>query len=67
VSRKGSMASQVIALFSDTCFGGQGPLRLRDFCATPVYQLLVSLEEIEPKIWRRLWVPDNLTCPSSIG
>ncbi len=25
------------------------------------YQLLVSLEEIEPKIWRRLWVPDHLT------
>lgn len=28
---------------------------------THVYQLLVSLEEIEPKIWRRLWVPDTLT------
>ena len=28
---------------------------------TNIYQLLVSLDEIEPKIWRRLWVPDTLT------
>lgn len=28
---------------------------------THIYQLLVSLDEIEPKIWRRLWVPDILT------
>jgi hypothetical protein len=28
---------------------------------THIYQLLVSLDEIEPKIWRRLWVPDTLT------
>jgi hypothetical protein len=28
---------------------------------THTYQLLVSLDEIEPKIWRRLWAPDTLT------
>lgn len=28
---------------------------------THIYQLLISLDEIEPKIWRRLWVPDTLT------
>ncbi len=26
-----------------------------------VYQLLVELDEIEPQVWRRLWVPDTLT------
>ena len=26
-----------------------------------VYQLHVSLEELRPLIWRRLWVPDTLT------
>lgn len=26
-----------------------------------IYQLLVSLDEIEPKVWRRLWVPETLT------
>jgi len=26
-----------------------------------IYQLLVRLAEIEPAIWRRLWVPDTLT------
>lgn len=26
-----------------------------------VYQLLVELDEIEPRVWRRLWVPDTLT------
>jgi len=26
-----------------------------------VYQLLIELDEIEPRVWRRLWVPDTLT------
>ena len=26
-----------------------------------VYQLLVELDEVEPRVWRRLWVPDTLT------
>ena len=26
-----------------------------------VYQLLVELDEIEPRVWRRLWIPDTLT------
>lgn len=26
-----------------------------------VYQLLVELDDIEPRVWRRLWVPDTLT------
>jgi hypothetical protein len=26
-----------------------------------VYPLLVELDEIEPQVWRRLWVPDTLT------
>jgi Plasmid pRiA4b ORF-3-like protein len=26
-----------------------------------VYQLLIELNEVEPRVWRRLWVPDTLT------
>ena len=26
-----------------------------------VYQLLIELDEVEPRVWRRLWVPDTLT------
>ena len=26
-----------------------------------VYQLHVELDEVEPSVWRRLWVPDTLT------
>ena len=26
-----------------------------------VYQLHVQLLYVEPRVWRRLWVPDNLT------
>jgi len=26
-----------------------------------VYQLLLELDEVEPRVWRRLWVPDTLT------
>ena len=26
-----------------------------------VYQLHVELDEVEPRVWRRLWVPDTLT------
>ena len=26
-----------------------------------VYQLLVEIDEIEPRVWRRVWVPDTLT------
>jgi hypothetical protein len=26
-----------------------------------VYQLLVELDEVAPRVWRRLWVPDTLT------
>jgi hypothetical protein len=28
---------------------------------THTYQFLVCLDDIEPKIWRRLWVPESLT------
>ncbi len=26
-----------------------------------VYRLRVELDEVEPLVWRRLWVPDTLT------
>jgi len=26
-----------------------------------IYQLHVELDEVEPEVWRRLWVPDTLS------
>lgn len=26
-----------------------------------IYELMVGLNYVEPRVWRRLWVPDNLT------
>jgi hypothetical protein len=33
----------------------------RPAAAPRIYQLLVELDEVEPRVWRRLWVPGTLT------
>ena len=33
----------------------------RPTAPTRVYQILIELDEVEPRVWRRLWVPGTLT------
>ena len=33
----------------------------RPTAPTRVYQLLIELDEVEPRVWRQLWVPGTLT------